>query len=278
MMSESGRPRGASLKLFGMLVLSLLGALPACATTFYFTGTFGTSYGGPLNGGTFQGWYNATLPLVGDTGTSYEYLSSYDVLLMKGSTLIEFKPGLNGSSGIYSAVYETVTGGDYLDFTDSSNDNLILYFAKGFAGYGPVVKVTPKGYVSDGGVGGYANSNLSNVASGIAHATPEPGTFSLLLGALLVVFGLRGNRLFEWGRRLARCLSEDVAPGVLTHRESAKGVTIMRELVSNVTRVRTLFCNDAAQGVARGDRSRARRADADCVWATEGSGWAADRR
>jgi hypothetical protein len=165
-----------------------LSAFPAAASILHISGNFGTSYGGPLNSGSFNGTYSvATLPLIPpDTGTSYEYLSNYDVLMSKGSTLVEFKPGLNSSTGLFSAVYETANGGDYLNFYDSNNDFLILYFAKGFAGVGAVLNTTSKGYISDGGVGGYGGGNISNVISGVASA-PEPSSFWLVAGAVALL-------------------------------------------------------------------------------------------
>jgi hypothetical protein len=124
--------------------------------------------------------------VIPDTPTSYEFVSNYDVVMSKNSTVVEFKPGLNGSGGVFSAVYETANGGDYLEFYDSTNDFLILYFAKGFTGVGPVITTTSKSYISDAGVGGSGGGNISNVVSGIATA-PEPSSFALCFGAIALL-------------------------------------------------------------------------------------------
>jgi hypothetical protein len=177
-------------------VIAFVGITSAQATplTFGLSGTFGHAYGGPLNDGTFSGTYSlATLPITPpNTGTSYEYLTSFDVVLKKGNTTVEFTPGLNGSGAYYSAAYESANGGDFLDFYDSHNDTFTLYFASGFKGVGNAILTTSKNYVSAVSVGGSANSNYSNLTSAVSFA-PEPAT-DLSLGLSLIGLAVYGKR------------------------------------------------------------------------------------
>jgi hypothetical protein len=137
--------RRGLLVVVPLVLTCAAGTMNATPLTYGISGTFGNSLGGIFDNGSFSGTYVIpTLPLAPNTTNSYEILNTFDVVLKKGSTTVEFTPGLNSSGAYFSSQYESSEGTDFLDFYDSKGDTFTLYFAPGFTGVGNVLPTVTK--------------------------------------------------------------------------------------------------------------------------------------
>jgi len=178
-----------------LLLGAILSAPPAQAApiTVDLSGSFGNTYSGPLNGGTFSGTFSVSgLPL---TPGSYAYLSSYDVSLYNshGQLLLTFSSSIAGDYGYVDAREESTDKLDFLEFGSNGGlDVLSLLFAPGFTGVGtiqPSVAGSAGTNLSIVYDDGFGVGNLSVVASGAAALpVPEPST-GALFGAAFAACG-----------------------------------------------------------------------------------------
>jgi hypothetical protein len=173
------------------ILIAVCAAIPAHATTVYIEGTFNKVYGGPLDGGTFTGSFDISLPAPG----SFVSLTSFDVVMQKGSTVVEIDNSQSGSAGEVFGEYVSTYGALPIQFADSKGDSLDIYFATPFNGAGPVIIDTSQGYVADAIVNVSGTNEFSGVAKGAASLTPfpEPATCGLFAAGIAAI-ALRGLR------------------------------------------------------------------------------------
>ncbi|GEM_PF-5645074 len=178
--------------LFRFAAAFILG-LPLHATTVYIQGSFDHAFGGPLDGGSFSGSFDMTLP----APNSFVLLTTFDVVMSGPGATIEIKNGQSGSFGEVFGDQIATYGALPLQFVDNKGNSLDIYFATPFNGTGPVIVHTSKGFVADAVVG---SNKFSEVAQGGAALTPipEPSTLaaaavSILLCGLLARFRSCGN-------------------------------------------------------------------------------------
>ena len=178
-----------------VLAMALCGwGLAARADLVYdVTGTFGTTtYTGPLNGGTFSGTFDATLP-----ANSSESITTYSIALISASGLT--LANLTGAGGAGSVGPESASncGGVSCDVFLFPNGATFLELttSAGFAG-GAVnpfnLSLPPVN--SFAGFDGDTASTDSIVTSGSITPVPEPTSALVLLSALAGLGGLLGTR------------------------------------------------------------------------------------
>ncbi len=167
-----------------LALFAIIAAIPASATTVYFEGTLNT--GGSASGGSFYGSFDIGFPV----GTAFELLSTYDVFVKQGSTIVEMKNGQSGTYGEVFAQYEAQEGGLNIQFIDTARDSLNLYFTVPFTGNAPLLIHTPTGYASSAGI---ANGATTAAKTGVASLTPlpEPGTWLLTAAGALVLIAAK---------------------------------------------------------------------------------------
>jgi hypothetical protein len=179
-----------------VLAMALCGwGLAARADLVYdVTGTFGTTtYTGPLNGGTFSGTFDATLP-----ANSSESITTYTIALISASGLT--LADLTGAGGAGSVGPESASncGGVSCDVFLFPNGATFLELttSAGFAG-GAVnpfnLSLPPTN--SFAGFDGNTASADSIVTSGSITAVPEPATWAMM------ILGLAGLGFMTYRRK-----------------------------------------------------------------------------
>ncbi len=170
-------------KLFFFFAALTLG-LSAHATTVYVQGSFDHTFGGPLDGGSFSGSFNMTLP----APNSFVLLSTFDIVMWSPGTIIHINNGQSGSFGEVFGDQLATYGALPIQFVDNKGDALDIYFATPFNGSGPVIIHTSKGYIADAVI---SSNKFSEVAQGVASLTPlpEPSTFAAIAISILI-FGV----------------------------------------------------------------------------------------
>jgi hypothetical protein len=177
-----GTMKKSRLLRTAVLAMALCGwGLAARADLVYdVAGTFGTTtYTGPLNGGTFSGTFDATLP-----ANSSESITTYSIALISASGLT--LADLTGAGGAGSVGPESASncGGVSCDVFLFPNGATFLELttSAGFAG-GAVnpfnLSLPPVN--SFAGFDGDTASTDSIVTSGSITSVPEPSTWAMLL-------------------------------------------------------------------------------------------------
>jgi hypothetical protein len=199
-----------------LLVILLLafGCVASADTVYSVSGTFGTTVlTGPLNGGSFDGTFCATLPT---TGTEYLNLDScgYSITLFSSSGV---EVGSISSSTAGSMAFIGQEPGPFCNAGPSSSGLCDFFlFHGGLASNLALLElITPVGFTggnvypfyslggvySHGGLGGAFQDSFSIVTSGTiepAAAVPEPSSL-LLVGLVMLAFLCVGrNRLLAW--------------------------------------------------------------------------------
>jgi hypothetical protein len=194
-----------SKSALAVLLLVLALACAASADTIYnVSGTFGnTIYGGisgPLNGGSFDGTFSATLPITSGTET----ITTFDINLLNssGTILVSLTNSTVGDTAAVAALSSDCYNGtavgacDEFYFTNfSGKSNLYLTVPVGFTG--GAVAPTPafstllaSSLADDSGLSSAVASGSIEPAS-----AGEPGTFLMLGLALMAGLWIGRKRL-----------------------------------------------------------------------------------
>jgi len=180
-------------------VTLMFSVAPAHANTFTIDGTFGTMFGGPLNGGAFSGTF--TVPILPVAAGTFFPFTDWNVVLEDAShsVLATLSSADVGADAFADGRY-LPSSGDLLTFLEPDGTFLELQFTDPFNGIGPIIPASQHlgNYGSFAGIGGSALNQISDVDSGDSGvggtpAAPEPSSVWLLASGFGVAMRRKRN-------------------------------------------------------------------------------------